>query len=155
MIVSSSIFTVFLFKDRKLESRSILCSDADGNITKVGAALGEMSGNMTEEGNTTSSTPCSPEKIPELTQECGASSKEDEGEKATEDTSSEVRDALYRNLYKTLYIPLYNTRTNLQCHMFSYIRLTAVRCGLPINGVVVLPSAKESKASTQEKLCVE
>ena len=94
LIVSSSIFTVFLFKGRKLESRSILCSDADGNITEVGAALGEMSGNMTEEGNTTSSTPCSPEKIPELTQECGASSKENEGEKATEDTSSEVRDVL-------------------------------------------------------------
>ena len=94
MIVSSSTFTIFSFEDRKLESRSILCSDADGNITEVGAALGEMSGNMTEEGNTTSSTPCSPEKIPELTQECGASSKEDEGEKATEDTSSEVRDVL-------------------------------------------------------------
>ena len=55
MIVSSSTFTIFLFEDRKLESRSILCSDADGNITEVGAALGEMSGNMTEEGNTTSS----------------------------------------------------------------------------------------------------
>merc|ERR1711997_541027 len=76
--------------DRKLESRSILCSDADGNITEVGAALGEMRGNMTEGGNTTSSTPCSPEKVPELTQECGASSKENEREKATEDTSSEV-----------------------------------------------------------------
>ena len=94
MIVSSSIFTVFLLKDRKLESRSILCSDADGNITEAGAALGVMSGNMTEQGNNTSSTPCSPEKIPELTQECGASSKEDDGEKATEDTSSEVRDVL-------------------------------------------------------------
>ena len=45
---------------------------------------------MTEEGNITSSSPCSPEKIPELTQECGASSKEDDGEKATDDTSSEV-----------------------------------------------------------------
>ena len=94
MIVYSGIFTISLFEDRKLESRSILCSDADGNITEVGAALGEMSGDMTEEGNTTSSTPCSPEKIPELTQKCGASSKENDGEKATEDTSSEVRDVL-------------------------------------------------------------
>ena len=91
MIVSFSSFTIFLFEDRKLESRSILCSDADGNITEVGSALGVMSGNMTEQGNnTTSSTLCSPDKIPELTQECGASSKEDDGEKATDDTSSEV-----------------------------------------------------------------
>merc|ERR1712226_426775 len=50
--------------DRKLESRSILCSDADGNITEVGAALGDRSGNMTDKGNTTSSTLCSPDKIP-------------------------------------------------------------------------------------------
>merc|ERR1712141_531769 len=35
-------------------------------------------------------TLCSPDKIPQLTQECGASSKEDDGEKATDDTSSEV-----------------------------------------------------------------
>ena len=67
-----------------------MCSDADGNITEVGAALGDMSGNMTDQSNTTFSTLCSPDKIPELTQECGASSTEDGGEKATDDKSSEV-----------------------------------------------------------------
>ena len=49
-----------------------------------------MGDNVTDSGNTTDTSLCSIEKKPEITQECGATSKEEGDAKPTEETNSEV-----------------------------------------------------------------
>ena len=54
------------------------------------SAGGAMGDNVTNSGNTTDTSLCSIEKKPEITQECGAASKEEGDAKPTEEKNSEV-----------------------------------------------------------------
>ena len=79
------------FPARKLESRSVVCSDAEGNVVEMESPNGAMGHNMTESNNATETSLCVLEKRPETTQECGASEKEEDDAQPTEEVTSEVK----------------------------------------------------------------
>ena len=51
---------------------------------------GAMGDNATDTGNSTETSLCSMDKKPEITQECGASAKEEEDAEPTEEKAEEV-----------------------------------------------------------------
>jgi hypothetical protein len=72
-----------------------VCSDAEGNAVAMNSTDGATGNNMTESDNSTSTSPCPQDKIPEITQECGASSTEEGDAEPVEDAASEVRTLKY------------------------------------------------------------
>ena len=73
----------------------MVCSDAEGNAVVMNSTNGAMDNNVTESDNATTTSPCPQDKIPEITQECGASSTEEGDTKPMEDATSEVRTLKY------------------------------------------------------------